>query len=226
MWTVIKFLLCSLAVVEAQHEVNLKADRPYVRVRLGDSAALDCCYATNLSLESIWVIRAQDVNVIRVPESVNASDLVTIGDRRESDTLCGTLSFKSVQLNDSGLYQCFLKSNEVHLFTHGTYMQVYKPLGKTINLSEKTKNRILAAEGILLLLFVLLPAASLLYQSKKLTELKRKKFTKEEENIYQGLNLDDCGSAYDPIERSQGRSQYQDVCAVAEEEEEIDLEKP
>ncbi|XP_068180799.1 B-cell antigen receptor complex-associated protein alpha chain [Antennarius striatus] len=225
MWTVKKFLLCSLFVVEA--EVNLKAERPYMRVRLSDSATLDCCYITNLkSLELLWVMRVQDGNVTLGPKSVNASDLVKIEQRRESDGICGILSFKSVQLNDTGLYQCFLSSSEVHLFSHGTYMQVYKPLEKTVNFRESTKNKILIAEGILLLLCVLVPAAYLLYQSNRLTELKRKKVTKEDENIYQGLNLDYCGSTYDRIERSQTHSQYEDVCNVAEEEEEIHLEKP
>ncbi len=43
---------------------------------------------------------------------------------------------------------------------------------------------------------------------------------------HQGLNLDDCCSAYDQIERSQGHGPYQDVCNIKEEEEEIQLEKP
>lgn len=39
-----------------------------------------------------------------------------------------------------------------------------EPLQKTLNLSEKTKNRILTAEGILLLLCVLLPSTTILLQ--------------------------------------------------------------
>nr|QPF15774.1 Cd79a protein [Chaunax abei] len=228
MWTVPNFLLCSFVVVRAQHEVNLKADRPYLRVQLSYSAALECCYTTNVeSLELTWVMHVQASNTTLGPKNVKSSDLVTIGNRRESDAVCGTLSFKSVQLNDSGLYQCFLKSNKIYLFSHGTYLQVYRPLEKTINLSENTKNKILTAEGILLLLCVLLPAASLLYQSKRLNQLERKKGMREEENIYQGLNLDDCCSTYDQIERSQAHGPYQDVCNVVEaEEEEICLETP
>nr|QPF15777.1 Cd79a protein [Diceratias pileatus] len=225
MWTVPNLLLCSFVVVRAQHEVNLKADRPYLRVQVGDSAALECCHTTNVeSLELTWVIRVQARNTTLGPRNVKFSDLVTMGDRRESDTVCGTLALKSVQLSDSGLYQCFLKSKDIHLFSHGTYLHVYKPLEKIINLSENTKNKILTAEGLLLLLCVLLPATSLLYQSKRLNELERKKVAKEEENAYQGLNLDDRCSTYDQIE--QAHDPYQDVCNVAEEEEEIHLEQP
>lgn len=43
--------------------------------------------------------------------------------------------------------------------------------------------------------------------------------------IHQGLNLEDCCTTYDQIERSQTQSQYQDVCNAMEEREEI-LEKP
>lgn len=44
--------------------------------------------------------------------------------------------------------------------------------------------------------------------------------------IHQGLNLDDCCTTYDQIERSQAHGPYQDVCNIIEEEEEIQLEKP
>lgn len=46
--------------------------------------------------------------------------------------------------------------------------------------------------------------------------------------IRQGLNLDECWSTYDQIERPQTHGQYQDVGNLKgeEEEEEIQLEKP
>jgi len=42
----------------------------------------------------------------------------------------------------------------------------------------------------------------------------------------QGLNLDDCCTTYDQIERSQAQGPYQDVGNIMEEKEEIQLEKP
>ncbi|KAM7383213.1 hypothetical protein PAMP_002884 [Pampus punctatissimus] len=101
-----------------------------------------------------------------------------------------------------------------------------EPIEKTINISESTKNSILTIEGILLLLCVLAPSATLLCKSKKLRGLEKKKMKKEEENIYQGLNLDDCCATYDQIERCQVQGPYQDVGNIIEEEEEIQLEKP
>ncbi|GLD72109.1 B-cell antigen receptor complex-associated protein alpha chain [Lates japonicus] len=119
-----------------------------------------------------------------------------------------------------------LEGRNFQILSHGTYLQVYKPLEKTLNFSESTKNGILTAEGILLLLCVVLPSATLLCKSKKVHEIEKKKMKKEEENIYQGLNLDDCCTTYDQIERSQALGPYQDVCNIMEEEEEIQLEKP
>ncbi|XP_073341774.1 B-cell antigen receptor complex-associated protein alpha chain [Pagrus major] len=228
MGTITNLLLCSFVVVVAVvavAEVDLMPDRPFLRVELNEQATLECCCSTRVeSLQLQWVKRALAHNVTLDPENVTFTDRVKRDERKESDQFCGILRFKSVELRDSGLYQCMLLNR--NSMTHGTYLQVYKPLEKTINLSEKTKNKILAAEGILLLLCVLLPATTLLCQSKKLNDLERKKGQKEEENIYQGLNLDDCSAAYDQIERSQAHGPYQDVCNVIEEEEEIQLEKP
>lgn len=45
-------------------------------------------------------------------------------------------------------------------------------------------------------------------------------------HTHQGLNLDDCCTTYDQIERSQTTGPYQDLCDSYEEEEDIQLEKP
>lgn len=113
----------------AEDEVNLKPDMPYLRVQLSDPAYLECCYTTNVkSLESTWVIRSRSVeadNATLTPRYVNSSDLVTMGHKPDSGVTCGTLSFKSVQLNDSGLYLCWLNSSKIYIFSHGTYLHVY-----------------------------------------------------------------------------------------------------
>ncbi|XP_035527509.1 B-cell antigen receptor complex-associated protein alpha chain isoform X2 [Morone saxatilis] len=225
MGTLTNVLLCSF-VVFARDGVKLEADKPFERKELGASVSMECCYVNvDEEVPSIWV-KVFGVKGKHPPKPVaNSTALTEESMRRKKDKrVCYTLTFKTLQLNDSGLYQCWLKSKS--MYTHGTYLQVYKPMKKAINLSENTKNKILTAEGILLLLCVLLPSVTLLRQSKKLKELERKKSMKEEENIYQGLNLDDCCTTYDQIERSQGHGPYQDVCNIIEEEEEIQLEKP
>nr|XP_019948787.1 PREDICTED: B-cell antigen receptor complex-associated protein alpha chain [Paralichthys olivaceus] len=220
-------VLCSFAVGITQSQVTLNADNPFQSVPLSSKADLECCYAApEKSLKSYWVKSFQGANKNRGPQDVGLSDNVTAWDTTKDGMRCSTLTLKSVRLSDTGLYQCLLSNSQVKVFSRGTYLIVYKPLKKTLNISESSKNKILIAEGILLFLCVLLPSASLLFKSNNLHKLEKKKAMREEENIYQGLNLEDCCSTYDQIERSQAHGPYQDVCNFMEEEEEIQLEKP
>ncbi|KAA0701380.1 B-cell antigen receptor complex-associated protein alpha chain [Triplophysa tibetana] len=163
------------------------------------------------------------VNGTTKPRFVNLSDEVKAEPMTEVDGVkCHRLILKNVRVDDTALYQCFinLTSRRFSIFTHGTFLQVYIPMHKTFDLSESAKNSIIIAEGVLLLLCVLIPGTMLLCKSKRLNELERKK-DREEDNIYEGLNLDDCNSIYHQIQRSHVQGPYQDVACG-----EIQLEKP
>nr|XP_057909521.1 B-cell antigen receptor complex-associated protein alpha chain isoform X2 [Doryrhamphus excisus] len=219
MATIHIFIICSMAAF-ASGEVTLEVDRPWLRVQLFHTAFLDCCYRTDKpSIQATW----HRHDSTRGPHQVNVSDTVMARDRTHSGITCGTLTLTSVQLNDSGLYRCWL--NGTGIFTHGTYLQVYEPLDKTINLSEKAKNDILIAEGMLLFLCIIVPSVTLLLKSKKLHVLQKTMTKREVENIYQGLNLEDCCAMYDQIDRSKvGAGPYQDVLNNVDEE--VQLENP
>ncbi|EDL24307.1 mCG7279, isoform CRA_a [Mus musculus] len=80
-----------------------------------------------------------------------------------------------------------------------------------LDMGEGTKNRIITAEGIILLFCAVVPGTLLLFRKRWQNE----KFgvdmpdDYEDENLYEGLNLDDC-SMYEDISRGlQGT--YQDV---------------
>ncbi|XP_059195666.1 B-cell antigen receptor complex-associated protein alpha chain [Centropristis striata] len=219
------FLLLSFFVGIVENRVTLEADKPYLRVRVFHTAELRCCYASQESVKITWI--KQPANQTKGHHEVEASDRVTAGKEKS----CGILTFKEVHLNDSGMYVCLLDDSKdpsvsSPVASHGTYLQVYKLMKKTINLRESTKNKILVAEGVILLLCVLVPSFTVLIKSKRLSQLEKKKAKKEEENIYQGLNLDECWSTYDQIERSQAHGPYEDVGNGKEEEEQIQLEKP
>ncbi|XP_077069111.1 B-cell antigen receptor complex-associated protein alpha chain [Siphateles boraxobius] len=208
---------------EEEEELKLEADQPLQRVTVDGEAIVQCCYRWKKSPHVIWIVNVQTINGTTLPRLVNQSENVTPKLMEEKDGVkCHQLFFKSIQLNDTGLYQCKLNHSSLYAFTHGTYLQVYKPIQKTLNLSESVKNSIITAEGVLLLLCVLVPGTMLLCKSKSLHELNRKK-GREEENIYEGLNLDDCNSAYHQIQRSNHQGPYQDVANCAED---IQLEKP
>ncbi|XP_049901924.1 B-cell antigen receptor complex-associated protein alpha chain [Epinephelus moara] len=218
MGTLTNFLLFSFVVGTAQSMVTLGLDNPYVRVEVHHRVVLKCCYTSTGQVGHTWIQRTP-----KAVKNVTDSHHVAIKNRTTTDQ-CGYITFERVQLEDSGLYQCVLGKGGI--LSHGTYLQVFKYLEKTINIEESTKNKILMAEGVLLLLCVLVPSCTLLFKSKSLNQLEKKKAKKEEENIYQGLNLDECWSTYDQIERSQAHGPYQDVGNVKEEEEQIQLEKP
>ncbi|XP_051018540.1 B-cell antigen receptor complex-associated protein alpha chain isoform X2 [Acomys russatus] len=93
-----------------------------------------------------------------------------------------------------------------------------------LDMGEGTKNRIITAEGIILLFCAVVPGTLLLFRKRWQNE----KFGMglpddyEDENLYEGLNLDDC-SMYEDISRGlQGT--YQDVGSLHIGD--VQLEKP
>ncbi|XP_043116205.1 B-cell antigen receptor complex-associated protein alpha chain [Puntigrus tetrazona] len=200
-------------------DLTLEADKPLERVAFSEEATVRCCYQWDRPHNFTWIVNIHNTNGIIRPVLEN---LLNKSDTGTNGATCHSLVFKSVRINDTGLYQCKLHSNSFHIYTHGTFLQVYKPLEKTLNLSERVKNSIITAEGVLLLMCVLIPGTAMLCKTKKLKELEKKK-GREEENIYEGLNLDDCNSAYHQIQRTSQQGPYQDVANCTED---IQLEKP
>ncbi|XP_053737499.1 B-cell antigen receptor complex-associated protein alpha chain [Synchiropus splendidus] len=212
----VHFLIFCCLVSCLQGQETQEVDRPWLRVPVGLPAVLECCYWSHNRMVWFTWIRRRQSNSTEQPMS--STEL------RKKTPSCHTLPLTSVQLDDSGLYQCRLNSTSLLLYTPGTYLQVYEPLQKTINISEESKDGILITEGILLLLCVLLPSAALLYKSKWLHDLEKKKGMRQQENIYQGLNLDERSTPYEQIHRPRRQSEYQDVDRVASKEAEF--EKP
>ncbi|XP_026856965.2 B-cell antigen receptor complex-associated protein alpha chain [Electrophorus electricus] len=221
------FLFLLVASTEASEEVILQPDQPSLQVSVSDTADLTCCYKYSVKLTVAWnlcvMISHNHSYVIRV----NTSERVEITEiTSKMDVHCMSLKLKNIMVTDTGLYLCAINqtagTKDTFLYTPGTYLQVFKPMSKTLNISEQAKNSIITAEGVLLLLCVLLPGTLLLCKSKGLDELEKRKG--KEENIYEGLNLDDCNSTYHQIQRSQVQGPYQDVVTTVGED--IQLEKP
>ncbi|XP_064803300.1 B-cell antigen receptor complex-associated protein alpha chain-like isoform X1 [Oncorhynchus masou masou] len=212
-------------------QVTLEPDRPSLRVQLSHTAHLRCCYsATRGAVETTWFISIQTVNGTSAPQGVDRRDYhVTVdgGNLTAAGVMCHTLILREARLNDSGLYQCFLNHSAMRhsVYTHGTFLQVYRPMVKILDISESTRNCILTAEGMLLMVAVLLHGTMLLCKTKKLNQLKKKRVKEKDENIYEGLNLEECCSTYDQIQRSLVQGPYQYVGNMIIEEE-IQLEKP
>ncbi|XP_051999474.1 B-cell antigen receptor complex-associated protein alpha chain-like [Xyrauchen texanus] len=220
------FLYFWAAVANGNHAVlKLEADQPFQRVPFAHDATIHCCYRCKENPQVRWLINTYTINGTILTRFVNLTEEVVDKEMLEENGIkCHSLVLKSTHLHDTGLYQCYLNhsSARISIFTHGTFLQVYKPILKTLNLSESAKNSIITAEGVLLLLCVLIPGTMLLCKSKRLNKLEGKG-RREEENIYEGLNLDDCNSTYHQIQRSQMQGPYQDVASCGDD---IHLEKP
>ncbi|XP_004408225.1 PREDICTED: B-cell antigen receptor complex-associated protein alpha chain isoform X1 [Odobenus rosmarus divergens] len=95
-----------------------------------------------------------------------------------------------------------------------------------LDMGEATKNNIITAEGIILLFCAVVPGTLLLFR-KRWQNMKFGVDTQddyEDENLYEGLNLDDC-SMYEDISRGlQGT--YQDVGSLHIGDGDVQLEKP
>ncbi|XP_052025136.1 B-cell antigen receptor complex-associated protein alpha chain [Apodemus sylvaticus] len=137
----------------------------------------------------------------------------------------GELIFSEVNKSHSGLYWCEVTEKNVTKRSCGTFLRVRKPVPRPfLDMGEGTKNRIITAEGIILLFCAVVPGTLLLFKKRWQNE----KFgvdmpdDYEDENLYEGLNLDDC-SMYEDISRGlQGT--YQDVGSLHIGD--VQLEKP
>ncbi|XP_034029415.1 B-cell antigen receptor complex-associated protein alpha chain-like [Thalassophryne amazonica] len=207
MGTIAILFLCSFVVGTVQVTVTLEADRPLLKVWVLERVQLQCCFnVIEGTLHSRWVMYRHNGT-----SQINKTFVTEPKEFQRSGRWCDNLNISLVQMNDSGLYLCLLSgSKNYSLKTLGTHLWVYESQEKILNFSESTKNKILTAEGILLFLCVILPSTALLFQSKKISQME-KNVKKQEENIYQGLTLDDCGSIYEQIEHCQVEDPYEDA---------------
>lgn len=137
----------------------------------------------------------------------------------------GKLIFPEVNKSHRGMYWCQVIESQVLKRSCGTYLRVRKQVPRPfLDMGEGTKNRIITAEGIILLFCAVVPGTLLLFRKRWQNE----KFgvdmpdDYEDENLYEGLNLDDC-SMYEDISRGlQGT--YQDVGSLHIGD--VQLEKP
>uniref|UniRef100_A0A803TUA8 Ig-like domain-containing protein n=1 Tax=Anolis carolinensis TaxID=28377 RepID=A0A803TUA8_ANOCA len=135
------------------------------------------------------------------------------------------LSFRPARRNDSGMYYCFVEAPRGRGHSCGTYLWVRRLRPAAfLNMSESVKNRIITAEAFLLLVSAIGPGLFLLFrkrwENERLSQAKKTPY--EEENLYEGLNLDDC-SMYEDISRGL-QATYQDIGNVKVID--LQLEKP
>ncbi|XP_058876871.1 B-cell antigen receptor complex-associated protein alpha chain isoform X2 [Acipenser ruthenus] len=176
---------------------------------------------SDLAWVKLWKPAGNSTETINMTDS----DFVTVA----SNETASTLKMRDLKRNDSGLYQCVLREGADQQFSHGTYLRVIRPAPpRLLNMSEGAKNKLITAQGIILLLCVLLPGTVLLYQTKQrnMRSYEMKYNKEEEENIYEGLNPEDF-SLYHDLTHTTVRSPYQDVGSMGSMQGyDTQLEKP
>ncbi|XP_078529111.1 B-cell antigen receptor complex-associated protein alpha chain-like [Lissotriton helveticus] len=194
----------------------------------GESATLKCHYAPEkagviVTWKKLTQAARNESVVTNVTTSRNPEDkfysLPGMGS--------ANLTISAVEKADSGLYVCkvSMPRGGKSRSSCGTYLRVLKPVPKALlQLEEGTKNTIITAEGVILLICAVVPGTILLFQKRWENErqFQIKKHLDEGENLYEGLNLGEC-SMYEDISRGL-QSTYQDVASVRLPD--IQLEKP
>ncbi|XP_069057462.1 B-cell antigen receptor complex-associated protein alpha chain [Pleurodeles waltl] len=191
----------------------------------GQRATLKCSYTPEkLGVTVTWT-------KIQMARNESLATNVTTTRNPEDKFYClpdhgvANLSINEVEKADSGLYICKVTKGRKSGSSCGTYLRVLKPVPKALlQLEEGTKNTIITAEGVILLICAVVPGTILLFQKRWENERKYqiKKHLDEGDNLYEGLNLGEC-SMYEDISRGL-QSTYQDVASVRLPD--IQLEKP
>ncbi|XP_006900985.1 PREDICTED: B-cell antigen receptor complex-associated protein alpha chain isoform X1 [Elephantulus edwardii] len=185
---------------------------PSLTVNVGEEAHLLCPHnGTNASV-TWWLILPGNSTWPAMPLNMDQGPQ-------------GELKISKVNKSHGGIYQCKVTNEKSTRSSCGTYLRVREPIPRPfLDMGEGTKNRIITAEGIILLFCAVVPGTLLLFRKRWQNEKFRVDIQDdyEDENLYEGLNLDDC-SMYEDISRGlQGT--YQDVGSLHVGD--VQLEKP
>ncbi|XP_053866875.1 B-cell antigen receptor complex-associated protein alpha chain isoform X1 [Malaclemys terrapin pileata] len=222
--TVVKMETALAAQHHAENSlVKVEAGLTSVTVPEGGRVTLECRFEAPSEAQVIWSRSC----------SRNCSEPILVangtGPQRSVAITRGTgvsvLAFHPARKGDIGLYFCQVHTDKAWDQSCGTYLRVRKPVPVPfLNMRESTKNQLITAEGILLLFCAVGPGVFLLFRKRWENErlLQSKKSEYEEENLYEGLNLDEC-SMYEDISRGL-QATYQDVANLRVLD--MQLEKP
>ncbi|XP_064296256.1 B-cell antigen receptor complex-associated protein alpha chain isoform X2 [Phalacrocorax carbo] len=203
-------------------EVRMVEAGPVSRTAtVGDHLSLECRYQAPRDARVTWYQVCPHRNCSQ--DSVPVLDGQAGRQLRREEGLV-TLTFLRLAHNDTGLYYCRVEAGWASRQSCGTFLRVRDPMAVPfLNIKESTKNQIITAEGILLLLCTVGPSIFLLFRrwaNERLLQMKKSAY--EEENLYEGLNLDEC-SMYEDISRGL-QPTYQDVGSLHAAD--AQLEKP
>ncbi|KAM4703036.1 B-cell antigen receptor complex-associated protein alpha chain [Rhinophrynus dorsalis] len=192
-----------------------------ILVTIGENTTLPCNFDKDSAGEGnvTWFKYQKLGNITKFSDIEDAAQTKSRIDVLNSKDL----EIRNVQKTDSAVYICQVTVGKETHKSCGTFLWVKDPAPFAFfDLEEATKNRVITAEGIILLLCAIIPGTFLLYKKRwenlKMLSLKQT----EGENLYEGLNLEDC-SMYEDISRGL-QAIYEDVGTIRATD--FQLEKP
>ncbi|XP_069597023.1 B-cell antigen receptor complex-associated protein alpha chain isoform X1 [Ranitomeya imitator] len=189
-----------------------------ISILFGEDAKIPCNYESKQN-ENVSVSWVQIYKLVKKINNVPFQETIT----KNLSSTSRILNIYNARKNDSGIYLCKVTAGSKMYTSCGTYLRVREPpVYLFFNIAEATKNRLITAEGIILLLCAIIPGTFLLYK-KRFENLNSMSLKEAEgENLYEGLNLEDC-SLYEDISRGL-QATYEDVGTFRAAN--IQLEKP
>ncbi|KAJ6623373.1 hypothetical protein lerEdw1_014850 [Lerista edwardsae] len=208
-------------LVRVPEPVTVEPGPPSHIITEGGSAVLECKFRAPPGANVTWK-RSCSPNCSESLDVTNITNRLVSVDVEHGLSL---LSFHRAERINTGMYYCFVQHSYNFSQSCGTYLWVRRSRPTSfLNMKESIKNKIITAEGFLLLICAIGPGLFLLLRKRWENEhiLQTKKKAYEEENLYEGLNLDDC-SMYEDISRGL-QATYQDIGNVKVID--LQLEKP
>ncbi|XP_069597024.1 B-cell antigen receptor complex-associated protein alpha chain isoform X2 [Ranitomeya imitator] len=131
-----------------------------ISILFGEDAKIPCNYESKQN-ENVSVSWVQIYKLVKKINNVPFQETIT----KNLSSTSRILNIYNARKNDSGIYLCKVTAGSKMYTSCGTYLRVREPpVYLFFNIAEATKNRLITAEGIILLLCAIIPGTFLLYK--------------------------------------------------------------
>ncbi|XP_077116087.1 B-cell antigen receptor complex-associated protein alpha chain isoform X6 [Ranitomeya variabilis] len=131
-----------------------------ISILFGEDTKIPCNYESKQN-ENVSVSWVQIYKLVKKINNVPFQETIT----KNLSSTSRILNIYNARKNDSGIYLCKVTAGSKMYTSCGTYLRVREPpVYLFFNIAEATKNRLITAEGIILLLCAIIPGTFLLYK--------------------------------------------------------------
>ncbi|XP_073426807.1 B-cell antigen receptor complex-associated protein alpha chain isoform X2 [Dendrobates tinctorius] len=131
-----------------------------ISILFGEDTKIPCNY-DNKQKENVSVSWVQIYKSVKKMNNVSFQETII----KNLSSTSPILNIYNAKKSDSGIYLCKVTAGSKTYTSCGTYLRVREPpVYLFFNIAEATKNRLITAEGIILLLCAIIPGTFLLYK--------------------------------------------------------------